>query len=70
MLEFCEKIIHGFETAWIQGGQLILKLIDLNIILFIKQGSDMVPNILRIPQSQDVEKILGCGQTNKSIGLI
>ena len=71
MIEFCEKFIHGFETTWIQGDQLILKLIDLNIIMFIKQGSEMVPNILWSLHSQDVEnKILGYGQTYKSIGLI
>ena len=71
MLEFCEKIIHGFKIAWIQGDQLVLKLIDPNIILFIKQGSEMIPNLIRSLQSRDVEKkILGYGKTNKSIGLI
>ena len=64
MLEFCEKFIHGFETTWIRGDQLILKMIDLKIILFIKQGSEMVPNILWSLQSLDVEKkIFGDGQT-------
>ena len=56
MFEFCEKIIHGFEASWIQGNQIVLKLIDPKIILFVKQGREMIPNLLRSVQSQDVER--------------
>ena len=64
MFEFCEKSIHGFKATWIQVDQLILKMIDPNIILFIKQGREMIPNLLWSLQSQDVEnKILGDRKT-------
>ena len=71
MFEFCEKFIHGFEAVWIQGDQPILKMIYTNIILFIKQGSEMIPNILWSLQSRDVEKkILGDRQAQETISPI
>ena len=71
MFEFFQKFIHGSEASWIQGDQLVLKMLYPNIILFIKQGSNMIPNLLQSLRSRYVEKkIFGDRKEQETISFI